>query len=65
MEKVKFINGEEKLRSFEQKLQNLKYAVNFPDETPAKILRRGTLSCSQEAACRFVLLLPDDVRTVN
>ena len=66
VERVKFISGEEKLRVLETSLQHLKYAINFPDDTPAKILRRGTLSCSQQPGnCTFVLMLPDDVRTVN
>jgi Flp pilus assembly protein TadD len=66
VDKVKFITGEEKLRTLEGALQHLKYSINFPDETPAKILRRGQLACSQDAAnCTFVLMLPDDVRTVN
>jgi hypothetical protein len=47
-------------------LQHLKYTISFPDDTPAKILRRGVLSCPQAAGnCTFVLMLPDDVRTVN
>lgn len=66
VDRVKFISGEEKLRTLEGALQHLKYTINFPDETPAKILRRGVLSCTQEAGgCTFVLMLPDDVRTVN
>jgi len=64
VDKVKFISGEEKLRTLEGALQHLKYTINFPDDTPAKILRRGTLSCAQDG-CTFVLMLPDDVRTVN
>jgi hypothetical protein len=64
VDKVKFISGEEKLRTLEGALQHLKYTISFPDDTPAKILRRGTLSCAQDA-CTFVLMLPDDVRTVN
>ena len=63
---VKFISGEEKLHAMEESLRHLKYDVNFPDVTPTKILRRGVLSCSQGApACTFVLMLPDDVRSVN
>jgi Flp pilus assembly protein TadD len=66
VDKVKFISGEEKLRTLEGALQHLKYTTNFPDDTPAKILRRGALTCSQDAGnCTFVLMLPDDVRTVN
>jgi tetratricopeptide (TPR) repeat protein len=63
---VKFVSGEEKLRTLETALQHLKFNVNFPDDTPAKILRRGVLSCSTTAHnCNFVLMLPDDVRTIN
>jgi len=66
VESVKFVSGEEKLRSLEAALQHLKFNVNFPDDTPAKILRRGNLSCSQPAGnCSFVLMLPDDVRSIN
>ena len=63
---VKFASGEEKLRSLETAMQHLKFNVNFPDDTPAKILRRGVLTCSQsKGSCSFVLMLPDDVRSVN
>jgi hypothetical protein len=38
----------------------------MPDETPTKILRRGTLSCSPTTNdCVFVMLLTDDVRSVD
>jgi tetratricopeptide (TPR) repeat protein len=66
VDSVKFVSGEEKLRSLEAGLQHLKFNVNFPDDTPAKILRRGNLACSQAAGnCSFVLMLPDDVRSIN
>jgi tetratricopeptide (TPR) repeat protein len=65
VDSVKFVSGEEKLRSLEAALQHLKFNVNFPDETPAKILRRGNLTCSQVGNCTFVLMLPDDVRSIN
>ena len=65
VDNVKFISGEEKLRTMEESLRHLKYDLAFPDVTPTKILRRGTLSCGQAAKCTFVLMLPDDVRSVN
>jgi tetratricopeptide (TPR) repeat protein len=66
VDRVKFVSGEEKLRALEESLQHLKFSLNFPDDTPAKILRRGVLSCSQAAGdCMFVLMLPDDVRSIN
>jgi tetratricopeptide (TPR) repeat protein/transglutaminase-like putative cysteine protease len=66
VESVKFISGDEKLKNFTEALRTADYHLSFPDETPVKILRRGILSCSTPGGeCIFVLMLPDDVRTVD
>jgi tetratricopeptide (TPR) repeat protein len=66
VEAVKFISGEEKLKVYTDALRTAAYQVTFPDDTPIKVLRRGVLSCSTAAGnCMFVLMLPDDVRTVD
>ena len=63
---VKFVSGDEKLKVFTEALRTAEYRVAFPDDTPVKILRRGILSCSTATGnCMFVLMLPDDVRTVD
>jgi len=63
---VKFASGDEKLKRFTDALRTADYRVTFPDDTPVKILRRGVLSCSTTTgSCNFVLMLPDDVRTVD
>ena len=63
---VKFVSGDEKLKMFSEALRTANYHLNFPDDTPVKVLRRGTLSCSGPTGrCSFALLLPDDVRTVD
>ena len=63
---VKFISGDEKLKAYIGALQTADYHLTFPDDTPVKVLRRGTLSCSLTTGnCKFVLTLPDDVRTVD
>jgi len=63
---VKFISGSEKLKSFTEALRTADYHLTFPDDTPVKVLRRGTLSCSLTTGrCEFSLMLPDDVRTVD
>ena len=63
---VKFISGDEKLKSYTDALRKADYHLTFPDETPVKILRRGTISCSMATgSCKLVLTLPDDVRTVD
>jgi tetratricopeptide (TPR) repeat protein/transglutaminase-like putative cysteine protease len=62
---VKFISGDEKLKSYNDALRTADYHLTFPDNTPVKILRRGTLSCQVPNKCEFVLTLPDDVRAVD
>ncbi len=66
VEGVKFVSGEEKLKVFSEALRNARFKVIFPDDAPTKVLRRGILSCSKATGqCVFVLLLPDDVRSVE
>jgi Flp pilus assembly protein TadD len=63
---VKFVSGDEKLKSYTEALRTADYHLTFPDDTPVKVLRRGTLSCSVATGkCEFVLTLPDDVLTVD
>jgi tetratricopeptide (TPR) repeat protein len=63
---VQFVSGSEKLRPLASALRSLHFAGMFPDASPAKLIRRGTLLCSATTGdCTFVLLLPEDVRTVN
>jgi tetratricopeptide (TPR) repeat protein len=66
VEGVKFISGDEKLKVFADALRNAKYNLQLPDDTPAKVVRRGILACSKTTgACTFVLLLPQDVTSVD
>jgi tetratricopeptide (TPR) repeat protein len=63
---VRFVSGDEKLKSYTDALRTADYHLTFPDDTPVKILRRGTVSCSvATGSCKFILTLPDDVRTVD
>jgi hypothetical protein len=65
-EQVKFISGDESLRPYAEKLQAQDFNIDFPDQTPIKLIRRGTLSCSDSShQCQFVLKLPEDVRTID
>ncbi|HUA00731.1 MAG TPA: DUF3857 domain-containing protein [Candidatus Aquilonibacter sp.] len=62
----KFVSGSEALRSFADKLMALDYGTAFPDAAPAKLVRRGTMTCSAKSGdCTFKLLLPDDVHGIN
>lgn len=63
---VQFISGSDALRSYGEKLRSLDSEGMFPDASPLKIVRRGTLSCTSGTGdCSFTLILPEDVRTVN
>ncbi len=63
---VRFISGSEKLRPFAATLRALSYGPMFPDASPIKLVRRGTLACSAVTGdCTFTLIRPEDVRTVN
>jgi tetratricopeptide (TPR) repeat protein/transglutaminase-like putative cysteine protease len=63
---VKFVSGDEKLKSYTEALRTADYHLTFPDDTPVKVFRRGTLSCSMTSrTCTFALMLPEDVRTVD
>ncbi len=63
---VEFVSGSGKLRPLMDRLRALDFGAVFPDESPAKLVRRGTLSCSTgNGKCVFVLALPEDLRTVN
>ena len=63
---VKFVSGDEALKTATDALRNAKYEQSFPDDTPVKLVRRGTLHCKADATeCTFLLELPDDVRSVE
>jgi len=61
VEAVKFIGGSEALKPIADHLRILDYGAVFPDATPAKLIRRGTLSCTAKTGeCAFTLTLPED-----
>jgi tetratricopeptide (TPR) repeat protein len=63
---VRFLTGSESLRVFEKFAGLIDYGPLFPDASPVKLLRRGTLSCSAKAGdCKFTLWLPADVPGTN
>src|SRR5271170_6562603 len=63
---VRFISGSQDLRPVAEKLRTIDFGPMFPDASPAKIVRRGTLACGAASGnCTFTLILPEDVRTLN
>jgi hypothetical protein len=43
---VRFVSGDEKLKALAEALRGLPFGVSYPDDSPVKLLRRGTLACS-------------------
>lgn len=62
---VKFIKGAESLKSSLAKLKTLKYQLVFPDSSPTKIVRRGTLVCTKAGFCTLTLISPDLITSVD
>jgi tetratricopeptide (TPR) repeat protein/transglutaminase-like putative cysteine protease len=63
---AKFINGSQDLRPFTEKLKGIDFGPMFPDSSPAKLVRRGTVTCTAATGkCTFTLMLPEDVHALN
>ncbi len=66
VDSVRFISGSQDLRPFAEQIRGIDFGAMFPDATPARLVRRGTLACFAAAGnCTFTLILPEDVRTLN
>ncbi len=65
VEDVKWISGDEALKAAGESLKTAKFEQRFPDEKPARILRRGTLTCSASGDCDFVMQLSGEVTSVQ
>ena len=65
LDDVKFISGSDKLKPAVKILKVTNFKVQFPDNGPAHIIRRGVLGCYQYTGCSIVLFTPNSVRSVN
>jgi Flp pilus assembly protein TadD/transglutaminase-like putative cysteine protease len=68
VEAVKFVEsgaGDEALQPLAAAVRQVPAAGMFPDASPSRILRRGTVTCDDRGACTLVLIAPDDVRPVK
>ena len=52
VDNVKFLNGAEELRGAGKVLAKVIYPNSFPDNTAARILRKGTLTCTIQKRVR-------------
>ena len=56
-EAVKFMSGDASLRGAGEKLRALDYGRMLPDDSPVKLVRRGTLACAAGGkSCTFTLV---------
>ncbi|HKR13954.1 MAG TPA: DUF3857 domain-containing protein [Pyrinomonadaceae bacterium] len=63
---VKFIKGDESLKPLASQLKSIKYQLVFPDASPTKVVRRGTLRCaSKPGACTFTMVSPDTIVAID
>ena len=63
---VKFISGDEKLRTLEAALKTANFDFKFPDERATKIIRRGVGFCNALGGeCSFMMLSPDLITSVD
>ena len=65
VESVKYVSGDETLKPLATKIQAIDYGAVFPDTTPTKLVRRGTLNCEASGNCSFQLIEPEEVTSVN
>lgn len=61
VERVRFISGDEELKSMIGKLETAPYQMEFPEGSGAKIARRVTLTCHPKAGCTAELSRPNRV----
>lgn len=66
VEDAKWIRGSEELKNLSTKVRAAKYDLSFPDGTPTRVVRRGTMNCSSHTGeCDLVLLDSDAVNAVD
>jgi tetratricopeptide (TPR) repeat protein len=65
VEDAKFIKGSELLRSAADALRQAHFKVPFPENSPAKLVRRGLLTCHSTSGCSFVLVPVESVTSVD
>jgi tetratricopeptide (TPR) repeat protein/transglutaminase-like putative cysteine protease len=61
VEDVRFISGSDQLKPFTDALRAAQFKITFPDSTPTRLLRRGTLSCAPATDCKLMLVPADDL----
>jgi hypothetical protein len=58
VDKVALVPGSEDLRNSIAALAAIKYPQSFPNETPVRIIRKGTFSCCKYSKQCVLVLIP-------
>ena len=62
---VRFIGSDDTLRNLEPAIRETSYARMFPDDAPARLLRRGTVACATDGRCTLTFTRADDAEPVK
>jgi hypothetical protein len=65
VEGVRFVDGDRDLATAAGSLKTLPIAGAFPDDGPARLLRRATLACSDGTSCTLTFVPPSDAKPVK
>lgn len=66
LQDLKFIKGSDKLKTLSASaFSGVKFNVAFPQNSNARLVRRGIAACYDVTGCSVVLLRPADVRSVK
>jgi tetratricopeptide (TPR) repeat protein len=62
VEGASFVSGDAALRSMADVLRKARFGDIFPNASPARLIRRGTLTCTAPAACTLTLVPSGDAQ---
>lgn len=65
VEAVRIVGGDQDLTSVIDAIKSLHMNGTFPDNMPAKILRRGTVTCTANRSCTLVLTAAGETKPVK
>ncbi|HEX4567424.1 MAG TPA: hypothetical protein VH138_12375, partial [Vicinamibacterales bacterium] len=65
VEAIRFLDGDHDLATPVAALKSLPLDGAFPTDSPAKLLRRGTIICGAGDMCTLTLVLPGDAKPVK
>lgn len=62
---VRIVSGDQDLAAMIDAVKSIQMTDMFPDRVPAKLLRRGTITCGADKTCTLTLLRSGDAKPVK